>query len=75
MVLFNGEAENFLDTSVFKLLNRFSKNDMDLLSQIKSMFGKDFLFKLKLSNYNLKEGLENYTVSPKVYQPDEQLEL
>ena len=59
---------------LFKLLNRFSKNDMDLLSQIKSMFGKDFLFKLKLSNYNLKEGLENYKVS-KVYQPDEKLEL
>ncbi|WMV07703.1 hypothetical protein MTR67_001088 [Solanum verrucosum] len=35
---------------------------------------KEFVFKLKLTNFNLKEGLENYTVT-KVFVPDEELEL
>ncbi|KAG5609691.1 hypothetical protein H5410_020972 [Solanum commersonii] len=62
--LFNGVAEKLLDTSAFKLLP----------SQIEALCGKEFVFKLKLSKYNLKEGLENYTVT-KMYLPDEQLEL
>ena len=74
MVLFNGVAQKFLDTSAYNLLNRFAKNDMDLPSPIKSLCVKEFVFKLILSNYKLKEGLKNNTVS-KVYQPDKHLEL
>ncbi|KAK4721309.1 hypothetical protein R3W88_011542 [Solanum pinnatisectum] len=54
------------------------KTTLDLFnglpSQIEALCSKEFVFKLKLSKYNLKEGLENYTVT-KMYLPDEQLEL
>ncbi|KAK4721547.1 hypothetical protein R3W88_011780 [Solanum pinnatisectum] len=63
LVLFNGVAENFLDTSAFKLFNRLYKSDTH-----------EFVFKLNLSNFNLKEGLENYTMT-KVYASVEELKL
>ncbi|KAH0645096.1 hypothetical protein KY284_032980 [Solanum tuberosum] len=74
LVLFNGVAEKLLDTSASKLVNRMSKDDMHVPSLIESLCGKEFVFKLKLTNFNLKEGLENYTVA-KVFVPDEELEL
>ncbi|KAK4731144.1 hypothetical protein R3W88_024132 [Solanum pinnatisectum] len=74
LVLFNGVAEKLLDTSAHKLANRLSKSETDIPSQIQSLCEMDLVFKLKLSNFNLKEGLENYTVI-KVYVPDEELEL
>lgn len=58
LVLFNYVAEKLLGTSALKLVNRLSKSDMHLPSQIEALCGKDFVFKLKFSNYNLKEGLE-----------------
>ena len=73
-VILNGVAEKLIDTSTFKLLNRSTKDDKDVPSQIESLCGKDFVFKLKLTNFNLKEGLENDTVT-KVFVPDEDLEL
>uniref|UniRef100_M1DVD5 Replication factor A C-terminal domain-containing protein n=1 Tax=Solanum tuberosum TaxID=4113 RepID=M1DVD5_SOLTU len=74
LVLFNGVAEKLLDTSASKLVNRMSKGDTHVPSLIESRCGKDFVFKLKLTNFNFKEGLENYTVT-KVFVPDEELEL
>ena len=74
MVLFNGVAEKLLDTSAFKLLNRSTHDDKDVPSQIESLCSKDIVFKLKFTNFNLKEGLENYKVT-KVFVPDEDLEL
>ncbi|KAH0679306.1 hypothetical protein KY284_020391 [Solanum tuberosum] len=74
LVLFNGVAEKLLDTSASKLVNRMSKGDTHVPSLIESLCGKDFVFKLKLTNFNFKEGLENYTVT-KVFVPDEELEL
>ncbi|KAG5594678.1 hypothetical protein H5410_035910 [Solanum commersonii] len=74
LVLFNGVAETLLDTSASKLVNQMSKGDTHVPSLIESLCGKDFIFKLKLTNFNLKEGLENYTVT-QVFVPDEELEL
>ncbi|PHT98934.1 hypothetical protein BC332_32082 [Capsicum chinense] len=74
-VLFNDVAEKLLDTSAHKLFNKLSSLDNnDVPSHIQSLCGKDFIFKLKLNSYNLKEGLENFTVS-KFWIADEKLEL
>ena len=74
LVLFNGVAEKLLDTSASKLLNQSTHDDKDVPSQIESLCGKDIVFKLKFTNFNLKKGLENYTFT-KVFAPDEDLEL
>ncbi|KAM3219152.1 hypothetical protein P3L10_023683 [Capsicum annuum] len=74
-VLFNDVAEKLLDTPAHKLFNKLSSLDNnDVPSHIQSLCGKDFIFKLKLNSYNLKEGLENFTVS-KFWIADEKLEL
>ncbi|XP_049382958.1 replication protein A 70 kDa DNA-binding subunit D-like [Solanum stenotomum] len=74
LVLFNGVAEKLLDTLASKLVNQISKGDTHVPSLIESLCGKDFVFKLKLTNFNLKKGLENYIVT-QVFVPDEELEL
>lgn len=73
-VLFNHVAEKLLDTSAHKLFNRLPLYSKDVLVEIQSLCGKYFVYKLKLNDYNLKEGLENFTVS-KLFTPDEKLEL
>lgn len=74
LVLFNGVAEKLLDTSTNKLVNGMSNHQKKIASEIYQLCGKEYIFKLKLTTYNLKEGLENYTVT-KVYDPVEALEL
>nr|XP_016463138.1 PREDICTED: uncharacterized protein LOC107786203 [Nicotiana tabacum] len=74
VVLFNAVAEKLLDTFAHKLFNRLSLESNNVPPLIQSLCGKEFIFKLRLNNYNLKEGLENYTVS-KLFIPDENLEL
>ncbi|XP_062104172.1 uncharacterized protein LOC133815333 [Humulus lupulus] len=63
LVLFNVVAEKLLDTSAHKLFNELSSNNNDVPAEIQSLCGKDFVYKLRLNDYNLKEGLENFTVS------------
>ncbi|XP_062089333.1 uncharacterized protein LOC133795887 [Humulus lupulus] len=72
-VLFNVVAEKLLDTSAHKLFNRLSSNNNNIPTEIETLCGKDFVYKLGLNKYNLKEGLENFTVS-KIFVPDEKLE-
>ena len=72
-VLFNVVAEKLLDTSAHKLFNRLSSNNNNIPTEIETLCGKDFVYKLRLNEYNLKEGLENFTVS-KIFVPDEKLE-
>ncbi|MCD7460639.1 hypothetical protein HAX54_044005 [Datura stramonium] len=74
LVLFNAVAEKLLDTFASKLVNRLSSVDNDVPLQIQSLCGKKFVFRLKLNNFNLKERLENFTVT-KLFIPDEELEL
>ncbi|PHT93919.1 hypothetical protein T459_01801 [Capsicum annuum] len=74
-VLFNDVAEKLRDTSAHKLFNKLSSLDNNNFSaHTQSLCWKDFIFKLKLNSYNLKEGLENFTVS-KLWIPYEKLEL
>ncbi|KAM3398141.1 hypothetical protein P3S68_001655 [Capsicum galapagoense] len=74
-VLFNDVDEKLLDISANKLFNKLSSLDNNNVpAHFQSLYGKDFIFKLKLNSYNLKEGLENFTVS-KLWIPDEKLEL
>ncbi|XP_009789931.1 uncharacterized protein [Nicotiana sylvestris] len=74
VVLFNAVVEKLLDTFAHELFNRLSLESNNVPPLIQSLCGKEFIFKLRLNNYNLKEGLENYTVS-KLFIPDENLEL
>ncbi|XP_060190423.1 uncharacterized protein LOC132619582 [Lycium barbarum] len=74
LVLFNAIAEKLLDTSAHKLVNRLASGDNGIPSQIENLCGKEFVFKLKLNSYNLKDGLENFTVI-KHFPLDEELEL
>ncbi|KAM3270638.1 putative protein isoform X3 [Capsicum chacoense] len=74
-VLFNDVAEKLLDASAHKLFNKLSSLDNnDVPAHVQSLCEKDFIFKLKLISYNLKEGLENFIVS-KLWISDEKLEL
>ncbi|MCD9645114.1 hypothetical protein HAX54_033790 [Datura stramonium] len=66
--------EKLLDTSASKLVNRLLPVDNDVPSQIQRLCSKEFIFKLKLNSYNLKEELENFTVT-KLFIADEKLEL
>ncbi|KAM3397935.1 hypothetical protein P3S68_001449 [Capsicum galapagoense] len=73
--LFNDVAKKLRDTSAHKLFNKLSSLDNnDFSAHTQSLCWKDFIFKLKLNSYNLKEGLENFTVS-KLWIPYEKLKL
>lgn len=67
-------TEKLLDTSAHKLVNRMFNPKKKIPSEIDQLCGKEYIFKLKLITFNLKEGLENYMVI-KVYVPGEDLEL
>uniref|UniRef100_A0A803PIA8 ATP-dependent DNA helicase n=1 Tax=Cannabis sativa TaxID=3483 RepID=A0A803PIA8_CANSA len=69
-VLFNVIAEKLLDTSVKKLL---PTNNNDVPDVIQALRGKDFVYKLRLNDYNLRDGYENFTVS-KIFEPNDILE-
>ncbi|KAH9726437.1 hypothetical protein KPL70_008259 [Citrus sinensis] len=73
-VLFNHVVEKLLDTSAHKLFNRLPLYSRDVPAEIQSLCEKNFVYELKLNDYNLKEGLENFT-TPKLFTPDEKLEL
>uniref|UniRef100_A0A3Q7IEX3 Replication factor A C-terminal domain-containing protein n=1 Tax=Solanum lycopersicum TaxID=4081 RepID=A0A3Q7IEX3_SOLLC len=62
------------NTSAAKLINQMYEGDTHVPLQIESLCGKEFVFKIKLSNFNLKEEPENYTVT-KLFVPDEELEM
>lgn len=72
-VLFNIVAERLLDMSAKKLFNKLSSNEGTVPEEIKTLLGKDLVFKLRLNSYNLKEGYSNFTVS-EVFEPRENLE-
>uniref|UniRef100_A0A3Q7EYD7 Replication protein A 70 kDa DNA-binding subunit B/D first OB fold domain-containing protein n=1 Tax=Solanum lycopersicum TaxID=4081 RepID=A0A3Q7EYD7_SOLLC len=73
-ILFNVVAEKLLDTSAHKLFNKLTTTNNDVHVQVQSLCGKEFVFKLRLNHYNLKEGLENFTIS-KLWIPDDNLEV
>lgn len=72
--IFNVVAEKLIDTSAHKLFNKLTMANNDVPVQVQSLCGKEFVFKLRLNHYNLKEGLENFTIS-KLWIPDDNLEV
>ncbi|KAG5616057.1 hypothetical protein H5410_015881 [Solanum commersonii] len=72
--IFNAVAEKLIDTSAHKLFNKLTKANNDVPVQVQSLCGKEFVFKLRLNHYNLKEGLENFTIS-KLWIPNDNLEV
>jgi len=72
--IFNVVAEKLIDTSAHKLFNKLTTANNDVPVQVQSLCGKEFVFKLRLNHYNLKEGLENFTIS-KLWIPDDNLEV
>ncbi|KAH0714993.1 hypothetical protein KY284_007898 [Solanum tuberosum] len=72
--IFNVVAEKLIDTSTHKLFNKLTTANNDVHVQVQSLYGKEFIFKLRLNHYNLKEGLENFTIS-KLWIPDDNLEV
>ncbi|XP_027774520.1 replication protein A 70 kDa DNA-binding subunit D-like [Solanum pennellii] len=73
-ILFNAVAEKLLDTLAHKLFNKLTTANNDVPVRVQSHCGKEFVFKLRLNHYNLKEGLENFTIS-KLWIPDDNLEV
>uniref|UniRef100_A0A3Q7FG11 Uncharacterized protein n=1 Tax=Solanum lycopersicum TaxID=4081 RepID=A0A3Q7FG11_SOLLC len=73
-ILVNAVSEKLLDTLAHKLFNKLTTANNDVPVQVQSLCGKEFVFKLRLNHYNLKEGLENYTIS-KLWIPDDNLEV
>ncbi|XP_069149265.1 replication protein A 70 kDa DNA-binding subunit D-like [Solanum lycopersicum] len=73
-ILFNEVTEKLLDTSAHKLFNKLTTANNDVPVQVQSLCGKEFVFKLRLNHYNLKEGLENFIIS-KLWIPDDNLEV
>uniref|UniRef100_K4C487 Probable purine permease n=1 Tax=Solanum lycopersicum TaxID=4081 RepID=K4C487_SOLLC len=73
-ILFNAVAEKLLDTSAHKLFDKLTTANNDVPVQVQRLCGKEFVFKLRLNHYNLKEGLENFTIS-KLWILDDNLEV
>ncbi|KAK9157699.1 hypothetical protein Scep_004273 [Stephania cephalantha] len=73
-VLFNKQDENLFDTSANKLISCKSEQHPNTLPiQISNLCGKTFIFKIKLNNYNLRDGFENYCIT-KVFHVNETIE-
>lgn len=62
LVLFNQEAEKLISSSASKFVTRLGVGNNTLPDEISKLVGKTFVFKIKLTDYNLKDGFENYTV-------------
>ncbi|KAI3770989.1 hypothetical protein L6452_02138 [Arctium lappa] len=56
-------AERVLDTSAHKLLNKQPIGSIDVPAELQTLIGKEYVFKLKLNEYNIIHGRENFTVA------------
>ena len=72
-VAFDKEAEKLFNVSASLLLQKQEWFNFEVPPAIQNLCGKEFVFKIKLNEYNLKEGLENYSIS-KSLTPDYDLE-
>ncbi|KAL4557217.1 hypothetical protein LXL04_035390 [Taraxacum kok-saghyz] len=73
LVIFDQDAEKLLDASAKKFMNRLGTGNNQIPAEISNLTGKSFVFKIKLTNYNLKDGFENYTVV-KIFDTDKSVE-
>ena len=73
LVIFDQDAEKLLDASAKKFMNRLGTGNNQIPAEISNLTGKSFVFKIKLTDYNLKDGFENYTVV-KIFEADKSVE-
>jgi hypothetical protein len=62
-----------LNTFVINLLDSSRGNSEDVPKVIEQLYGKVFIFQIRLNNYNLTEGRQGYVVR-KTFVTDEKLE-
>lgn len=73
MTIFNKDIENLLNVTASKLSKQYDINSTTIPQKIYDLLDKKIVFKIKLNDYNIKEGFHNYTVM-KTFEVDEKLE-
>ncbi|RYR75078.1 hypothetical protein Ahy_A02g009777 [Arachis hypogaea] len=72
-VLFDGEAKKLLDTTASNLITLQKSNDLEASPQLKNLCNLTLIFEVKLNEFNLKEGFQQYTVT-KTFVPTKNTE-
>ncbi|RYR23893.1 hypothetical protein Ahy_B02g057383 [Arachis hypogaea] len=72
-VLFDGEAKKLLGTTASNLITLQKSNDLETLPQLKNLCNLTLIFEVKLNEFNLKEGSQQYTVT-KTFVPTKNTE-
>ena len=69
-VLFDEEAEKLLHQPAREFVAKFGTDSKDVPTLISGLIGKTYVFRIKLTDYNLKDGHEDYTIN-KVFEMDD----
>ncbi|RYR26751.1 hypothetical protein Ahy_B02g061058 [Arachis hypogaea] len=72
-VLFDGEAKKLLNTTTSNLITLQKSNDIEAPPQLKNLCNFTLIFEVKLNDFNLKEGSQQYTVT-KTFVPTKNTE-
>lgn len=62
-MIFNDDAEKYIKVPATSFKERVGTGDKTLPYEINRLIGKTFVFKIKVTDYNLRDGFENYTVT------------
>ncbi|GMY34481.1 replication protein A 70 kDa DNA-binding subunit B-like [Fagus crenata] len=70
-ILFDNGVEKIISKTAKELAEMQDENlnDNNLPKELEKIIGKEYIFQLRLDEYNLKYGRENYTVS-RIFDPD-----
>lgn len=66
-------VERMIDSSALKLFNKYDSSSDEFPKEITNLCGKRFIFRLQLSDYNLKRGSDVFSVY-NVFEPVDSLE-
>ena len=72
-VILHKLAERLVDSSALKLFNRSDPNFDEFPREILELCGKKYIFKIVLTDYNIKQGSDKFSVH-NVFEPNENLE-
>ncbi|KAJ9555976.1 hypothetical protein OSB04_010590, partial [Centaurea solstitialis] len=72
-VILHKLAERMVDSSALKLLNKSDPNSNEFPREILELCGKKYIFKIVLTDYNIKRGSDQFSVH-NVFEPTEDLE-
>ena len=67
-VLFDEEAEKLVRHPARKFVEQLGAETKEVPKEMLALIEKSYVFRLKLSNHNLKDGREDYTVN-KIFEP------